>query len=303
MTPLSQKILAQYQVRKSRAQKDAFIELLRGTFPDLQVEEGGVPHSRNLIIGDPDRAQVVFTAHYDTCAVLPFPNFLTPKNMFVYLLYNLLICVPLFLICTAAMTLMMRWTDNFLLSYLVLWAMIIGFCAMLMVGPANKHTVNDNTSGVITLCEILQAMTPEQRQKAAFVFFDFEEVGLVGSGFFAKRHGKQLSRTLLVNFDCVSDGDTLLLVRRKPAGQLFDAPLRQAFASEGQKVVEHVSSSKAFYPSDQAKFRCGVGVAAFKRHRLLGLYMNRIHTPRDTVMDERNIDLLRRAALRLTDIL
>ena len=39
-------------------------------------------------------------------------------------------------------------------------------------------------------------------------------------------------------------------------------------------------------------FPCGVGVAAMQRSRLLGLYMSRIHTARDTVCDERNFSFL-----------
>jgi hypothetical protein len=40
---------------------------------------------RNIVIGNPDTAKVLYTAHYDTCARLPFPNFITPKNIFIYL--------------------------------------------------------------------------------------------------------------------------------------------------------------------------------------------------------------------------
>ena len=54
-----------------------------------------------------------------------------------------------------------------------------------------------------------------------------------------------------------------------------------------------------FYPSDQAAFRRGVGVCALKKSKLFGWYMDRIHTKRDTVLDEINIDLLRAGTLRL----
>lgn len=52
MTPLLQQILERCQVRKSQTQKDAFIALLRGSFPELRVEEGGMLRGRNLILGD-----------------------------------------------------------------------------------------------------------------------------------------------------------------------------------------------------------------------------------------------------------
>jgi len=47
-----------------------------------------------------------------------------------------------------------------------------------------------------------------------------------------------------------------------------------------------------------------VGVAALKKSRRLGiLYMNRIHTPRDTVYEEENIAYLVRGARHLTSAL
>ena len=85
-------LLPQYEIRKTKAQKTAFIEMLRGVYGErLRVEEEkkGMK-SRNIVLGDPDKAKVICTAHYDTCAVLPFPNFITPKNFLVYLLYQAL---------------------------------------------------------------------------------------------------------------------------------------------------------------------------------------------------------------------
>lgn len=60
-------------------------------------------------------------------------------------------------------------------------------------------------------------------------------------------------------------------------------------------------SSRCFYPSDQQHFPVSVGVAALKKAPVLGYYMDRIHTPRDTVFDERNIELLRDGAVKLVD--
>ena len=96
MTELSREILRDWQVRKTKAQKQRFIDMLQRRLPGLTVEEGGWPHCRNLVLGDPDSADVLFTAHYDTCARLPFPNFVTPKNLPIYLLYQVLILIPFF---------------------------------------------------------------------------------------------------------------------------------------------------------------------------------------------------------------
>ena len=74
--------------------------------------------------------------------------------------------------------------------------------------------------------------------------------------------------------------------------------LRRSFLPAGEKSVEVVTGF-GFYPSDQAAFAHGVGVCALKKSKIFGWYMDRIHTRRDTVLDEGNIDLLRAGAVRL----
>ena len=303
MTPLSQKILEKFQVRKTKKQKTAFIELLREHYPELQVEETkGLISTRNIVIGNVDSAKVIYTAHYDTCAELPFPNFITPMNIPLYILWNLLITLPVVLLMFATMHFGMKWTDSFTLSYLAMWAVFALFMWVLIGGKANPHTVNDNTSGVITLCEIMEAMTPEEREKAAFVFFDLEEAGLFGSSNFAKKHKKVMKNKLLVNFDCVSDGDHLLVIYSKKAAEALSA-MQEAFGPAADKEVHIVKSSRAVYPSDQSQFPLGVGVAALNYKKGIGLYMNKIHTKRDTVLDERNIAYLCSAARHLVALL
>jgi hypothetical protein len=54
-----------------------------------------------------------------------------------------------------------------------------------------------------------------------------------------------------------------------------------------------------FYPSDQANFSRGVGAAALKKAKGGLLYMDRIHTKRDTVYMEENIVYLTEGAVRL----
>lgn len=58
-----------------------------------------------------------------------------------------------------------------------------------------------------------------------------------------------------------------------------------------------------FYPSDNASFKKSAGVCALKHKKVLGWYMDRIHTPKDTTCDERNIALLRDGAVGLAEAL
>ena len=197
MTTLSELIFSDYQVRKTKKQKLRFIELMQSRFPELRIEESRILHNRNLVIGDMERARVILSAHYDTCAALPFPNFIMPKNIPITVLYSLLICIPFFLIAFGFNFLLTLVTDDFLVHYWASLLLIIGLMVLVFfLGPPNKHTANDNTSGVVTLCELLERLPQEQREKAVFVFFDNEENGLLGSAFFRKLHKKEINDKL-----------------------------------------------------------------------------------------------------------
>lgn len=301
MNDISREILEKYQVRKTKSQKTAFIAFLKEKYPHLHVEEGGFPRCRNLVVGDPDRAKVIFGAHYDTCAVMPFPNLITPKNILFYILYSVLVCLPFLALGGAATALLSLVTDSYALLYWTfLGVYFAAFFGMMLLGPANKHTVNDNTSGVITLCELMEALPPCVQEQLCFVFFDHEENGLLGSKQFFKTHKAALKNTPMLNFDCVSDGDHILLVQSKPFLKKYGEGLKRAFADAEGLQIHFAKSSTTLYPSDQGNFPVSVGVAALKRG-WVGLYLDRIHTPRDTVMKEENIRYLVDCAARFAE--
>ncbi|MBR2928375.1 MAG: M28 family peptidase [Oscillospiraceae bacterium] len=309
MTELSRKILEEYQIRKSAKQKEEFrsffCDRLRTMGYEVKIEGKS---SKNIVVGDPETAKVIYTAHYDTCPVLPIPNFITPRNMIWYLLYQLLLCVPMFVLAIGAeVGTMLLWEKvtgeicPLAVAMLALYAVLLFFLWWIYAGPANKHTVNDNTSGVLTLVEIAESLPEELRSEVALIFFDNEEKGLLGSSAFAKKHRSVRKNGLVVNFDCVSDGDSIQFFpskRLKKAGEETLAKLEQTFLPTEEKSVEVVRGF-GFYPSDQAKFKRGVGVCALKKSPVFGWYMDRIHTKKDTVLMEGNIHLLREGALRL----
>jgi len=309
MTELSKKILADYQVRKTKRQKETFRRWLCAELEGLgytpREETGNL--STNVVVGDPDSAAVIYTAHYDTCPVLPVPNFITPRNLLWYLLYQLLLVAPMFLLAIGGeIALLLAWESVFgvecpmWLAVGVVYLVMGFFVWAIMFGPANKHTANDNTSGVITLLEIAQALPEALRDRVCLVFFDNEEKGLLGSSAFAAAHGDVKKNTLLVNFDCVSDGDYIQFYPSRALKRDYDtvAALEWAFVPGGKKEVEVVTGF-GFYPSDQAQFKRGVGVCALKKSRLFGYYMNYIHTKKDIVLEAENIRLLCAGAVRL----
>jgi len=286
MTELSKKILCAWQVRKTRAQKSEFIEFMKGELPSLTVEEGGFGKNRNLILGDPKSAKVIVGAHYDTCAALPFPNLITPKNIAFYIFYNLLILAPMIALIAVFFK-----TENFLF-YLLGLGYAVAMSVIMMFGVPNKHTANDNTSGVVALCELWAALSDEEKSRVALVFFDNEENGLLGSRFYRQRHKNEIANQLMINLDCISDGNYVMVITSKAAEKSFGDIIRSTFVSNEKKTVLHQSSSSTVYPSDQSNFPKHVAIAALKKNRLIGYYLDKIHTKNDVNFDENNIELI-----------
>ncbi len=312
MTETSKTLLEKYQVRKSKKQKSEFISYVDGVSKNLGYSckvEKGTFGARNIVIGDVKRANVVYTAHYDTCAVLPFPNFITPKNFFIYLIYQIGIVALLF----AAIALVegafiyfsraLGMNDALIstISRIIYYVMFLAFFFLVLSGPANKHTANDNTSGVATLLDIMHALPEETRENVALVFFDLEESGLFGSSAFASAHKKDMKDKLLINFDCVSDGENILIVVKKKA-RCHISLLDKAYSANEHVNVE-IADRKVFYPSDQANFPVGVGVASLKKTKGGMYYMDKIHTKKDTNFREENISFLTESSVKLAEML
>lgn len=315
MTAVSEYVFEKFHVRKSKKQKDAFIDYVKKFASEqgysAKVEKGAAG-AKNIVVGDPEKAKAVYTAHYDTCARLPFPNLITPKRFSIYLLYQLLISavIIVFLFAVAfAFSLIVKIIGDAMalgeeiasllmrLSWIVAYFLVF---YLLMNGPANKNTANDNTSGVITLIEIMQALPADKRDEIAFVFFDLEEMGLLGSSGFARLHKKAMKDKLVLNFDCVSDGETILFAVKNSAKKYIPA-LEASFIQDGFFNVD-IASKGVFYPSDQANFKGGVGVAALKYSSKFRVhYMDKIHTKHDTVFSVSNIRFLTDGAVRLTE--
>ena len=171
----------------------------RGERPDeagplvasLLEAAGYTPHvengfaAKNVVAGGPETAKVLFSAHYDTCAVLPFPNFITPRNLFFYLCYQLMLVVPP-VSCGGGgggyPDRCHRGAEGAGASgadALYVHCPVRFFVWRLLDGPASRHTANDNTSGVLTLIETALALPPRERGRVCFVFFDNEEKGRV----------------------------------------------------------------------------------------------------------------------------
>ena len=299
-----QTLLSRYQVRKNQQQKAAFFRYAQAVshsagYPCEIEEVGGRTVSRNIIAGDPEKAKVIFTAHYDTCAEMPLPNLVYPRSMLLTFLAQMPLILMMAALAVGAVRLTLLFASRNEAS-LVGYAVYFGLLFLFYFGPANPHTANDNTSGVAALMEIMAAIPPDKRTDAAFIFFDNEEKGKVGSKAYHKAHPGIMEGKVLLNLDCVGDGDDLFVVAPKNADEALTTLLNATFQDGDGKRVHHVSAHNTHYNSDQKSFPNGVAVAACRQGKL-GYHIPRIHTRRDVICDESNLRFVRDCALRLME--
>ena len=299
MNDFSKLILEKYQVRKSRKQKDDFIRLLKERYnTNIQIEETGRLKTRNIVIGDLKKAKLVLSAHYDTPAQLPIPNIVMPKSILGNVLYFMAIMLLMIVLEAFFEVFVSLLIANEFIRFLLNFTFLFFIIYLMLAGKANQHNANDNTSGVITLLEVYERLDDQQRNQVAFVFFDHEELGLVGSRQFAKSHKTELSGKPLMNFDCVASGDVIMLIVSRRLEEVHYQFLERSFQASKAKEVLVISDKGTYYPSDQMNFRTGIGVVALHRHRLFKYYLKDVHTNKDTKFDEENVELLVEGVLR-----
>ncbi len=288
----------QFPVRKTKVQKQAFREAVSAYAQSLGypcMEEQGSLGACNLLIGDPQTADFLLTAHYDTSARLLIPNWIIPCNFWLYLAWQITQIAAMVLI-----SILIGVLAALVIPGIAPWMVslpLYGTVFLLMrIGPANPSNANDNTSGVVTLLEIAKTMPENQRHRVCFVLFDLEELGLVGSKSYRKCHKQETDHQLVLNLDCVGEGDYLRMfptkALRKDRKKLTE--LYKACGYFGKKSLLVQEKGSYAYPSDQASFPYGVGICALKQGKL-GLYLSRIHTPRDTILEQTNVNILRAA--------
>lgn len=299
-------LLKKYQVRRTLRQKEDFTVYAQAVSHSAgypfrkETVKGSVMNHGNLIAGDPETAKVIFTAHYDTCAQMPFPNLIYPQNFFLTLLAQMPLVLLLLALSFAAGYLVfdaLGRTGAFLVAYIVYFGLFLLF----FFGPANPHTANDNTSGVAALFQIMNALPPERKQDAAFIFFDSEEMGKLGSKAYAKAHPGITEGKVLLNLDCVGDGDDFLIVAPKNADNQLMSLLQAAFRDTDGKRAVHCSAENTNYNSDQKSFPNGTAVAACRKGKL-GYHIPRIHTRRDVICDQSNLNYVIACAVKLMEL-
>lgn len=295
----------QFPVRNTPEEKETFRKYVLSAASEAGWN-GGVEEAdghRNVILGNPETAKVIFTAHYDTPRTSLLPNLMIPCSRWLYWLYQIGIVILLLLIPSLAAAWAVfrlaaldfsRISDRFLLFGVYMIVYILLFL-LFFKGRKNPHNANDNTSGVAGVLEIMHTLPSEWKDRVSLILFDDEEKGKKGSRAFAGRHEQIKKNTALINFDCIGYGDHFVLIRNRTCTVPED-PVREAFSAIPS--VCFTDSSRAGANSDHLNFDQGMAVLACRESGHGILYADRIHTPRDTEVSENNLALLRDAAIR-----
>ena len=297
-------VLQRFPIRKTKKQKQQFRDSVQSYLKtigyDSTIEKGNMG-ARNIVFGNSKTAKYLITAHYDTPAGMPFPNLVTPCSILPFIGYQILTTVAIFgFAFIPVLLLVLAGVDKVIASQV--WAIALyAIIALMLIGPANKNNANDNTSGVVTVLEIARSLPESYRDQVCFVLFDLEEAGLIGSAAYQKAHKKYTSNQLVLNLDCVGDGNEIVMFPTKKLLQKNEKldELRRITGTWGERSIAIREKGFAFYPSDQKNFPYGVGIAALRRSSWAGLYCGKIHTKKDTVLEETNVNILRAAIVSL----
>ena len=115
-----------------------------------------------------------------------------------------------------------------------------------------------------------------------------------------------MKEKLLINFDCIGDGKTVVALAKKELQedslykQFLDAMREQSVNYDGE--FQDANMRPLMFGSDQMYFKKGIGVCALRKSPL-GMYVARIHTPFDTICREENIEYLTQGAIKLVETL
>ena len=292
-----------YPVRKTESEKSRFrayiIDDLKKRGIGARVETSKDGKNNNVVIGDPTSAKTVFTAHYDTPSRSIFPNIMIPKNRPIFYAYQFVPIIFLLIVSFAFAHLIgnVIFKDDgvYYISFMVAY---YGLFFGIMRGFKNKYNYNDNTSGVATLLSILDELSGDELNDISFILFDNEEKGKKGSKAYSKDNCDKMKDRFLVNFDCVANGKNIIFIAEKGAVDSDKYKcLSSCFKSDGEYNVEFLTHQQAQSNSDHKNFPMGVACLACQKSKHGLLYTPNIHTHKDTVADNANIDYLAKNAV------
>ena len=294
-------LVNKYPVRNSKEQKNAFREFAVNEAKNLgyeaKTEITSDKKNENVIVGDPEKAKLVFCAHFDTPFTSLFPNLMIVRNKFLFYLYQF-IPVIIILLCSYIPASLIannffKGDMNILAFEIYFFALYFGLFYLLYFAKKNKNNHNDNTSGTSVLFSLMEKLSPEEREKAAFIFFDNEEKGKLGSKAYLKDHKDFMENKTVINFDCVGNGKNIVFVAMKEAENIAEYSLLKECVTPADDYKVHFYGQKGSEcNSDHKNFKKGIAVMACKETKKGLLYTPNIHTEKDVEADFNNIDFI-----------
>ena len=282
-----------YPIRRKEEQKENFrkyvLDEAKNLGYDAKVEK--IKEHNNVVIGNPEKAKVIFTAHYDTPAASLFPNLMMPRNMILGYLYVFGYPIILSLLSLAiAYGVVELCKLPFELLAFIFIVLYLGSFYLMTRTFTNKYNKNDNTSGIST---ILSLMRENKKKDIAFILFDNEEKGLLGSKAYNKAHKEMVENKLVINLDCVGYGNNLIFIVKQDAlKHEYYEILKSSVLETNEYTVNFYGMKGSMSNSDYKSFKCGIGLMTCGKKKVVGFITPRIHTKRDTIANVNNIEFI-----------
>lgn len=289
-------IFKDLNVRMHRKQKKAFREYVANKASEMgyntSLEKSIL--AKNVVVGDIDKAEYIFTAHYDTPPRMP--KFII-KHMVIW---SFVIAGLIGVASNIIPNVLLHFTNNIKLALEAFYGISLGSMAFSFysifhmfgfAGNANKSNFNDNTSGCYALLNLMKQykeLPKEKRDKIAFVFFDNEEKFLLGSFTHRSKNKKTYKNKTYINLDCVGLGKQMNLYHFGKKPKIVDEISRQL--SQNSNFTPKAKRSGIFSMSDHFPLRKAnhVCLLSVDVNNERSLY-EQIHTTNDIKIDLANI--------------
>ena len=264
----------EFPVRSTRAEREAFREFLIRSAADMgykaEVEENGMMKYRNVIVGDPEHAAVLFVAAQDTPVRRFLPETEILHSPVFFILQQLLHVFALFVPSVAAAYLAMQLLGNARIALAAFLIVYLGLILLLRFGPAQKEN-SMITAAPALLLDLMAAIPEERRKKVAFMFTDARYQGRGGSRAYAKAHEQVAYTRMTVTVDQPYTGNQTVTVARPLAEKCtgYRSFLRRLSEQEILHT-EHLPNRWTVMQTDQKQFKCGIELTSATRKPVIG---------------------------------
>ncbi|MDR3345119.1 MAG: Zn-dependent exopeptidase M28 [Oscillospiraceae bacterium] len=294
-----------FRVRRSPEVKRAFYAYVSAFLNERGWQgrtDGDFKKTGNLIFGDERKAKVILGAHFDTPKTgYTAPNFFITNNRGYAA--DWVIGAGILTTVFGGATVAYKAAKHFGKKgapWAAGWLGLMAAYTWASFTVDNKFNFNDNTSGCIALLTIADAIAkehPELRDDIAIVFFDKEESGLIGSKKFNQTlqgslSQEELSKKLLLNFDCVGGRDPVFRLYSRP-GKGIEIAKQIRRHSDREDFVIHETNH---FPSDSSSFKSfpAISFISVKKHKWPGFEkLGDTHSNKDNYL---NVDMIQEYA-------